>query len=85
MNASLTRDIFREEVVIALKQIHPTKTPEPDGMSTIFYQKYWSIVGDNVTNLVLNVLNGGMPIAELNKTNIALILKTSNPKRMVKF
>ena len=42
-------------------------------------------MGDNVTNLVLNVLNGGMPIAELDKTNIALIPKTSNPKRMVEF
>lgn len=50
-----------------------------------FYQKHWSIMGDNVTNLVLNVLNGGMPIAELDKTNIALIPKTSNPKRMVEF
>ena len=85
MNARLTRNFSREEVVIALKQIHPIKTPGPDGMSAIFYQNYWSIVGDSVTNLVLNVLNGSMTIAELNKTNIALILKSRNPKRMVEF
>ena len=54
-------------------------------MSAIFYQKHWSIVGDNVTNLVLNVLNGSMPIAELNKTNIAIIPKISNHKMMVEF
>ena len=85
MNARLTRNFSREEVVIALKQIHPIKTPGPDGMSAIFYQNYWSIVGDSVTNLVLNVLNGSMTIAELNKTNITLILKTRNPKRMAEF
>lgn len=85
MNARLTQHFSKEEVVTALKQIHPTKTLGPDGMSVIFYQKYWSIVGNGVTNLVLNVLNGRMPIAELNKTNIALILKTGNPKRMTEF
>ena len=42
-------------------------------------------MGDNVTNLVLNVLNGSMPIAKLNKTNIAIIPKTSNHKMMVEF
>jgi len=31
--------------------------------------------------MVLNVLNSNMTIAKLNKTNIALIPKTSNPKR----
>ena len=36
MNASLTQGFSREEVVIALKQIQPTKTPGPDGMSAIF-------------------------------------------------
>ena len=40
MNASLTQDFSREEIVIALKQTHPTKTPGPDGMSAIFYQKH---------------------------------------------
>ena len=40
MNESLSHAFTREEVAIALKQIHPTKAPGPDGMSAIFYQKY---------------------------------------------
>ena len=39
MNESLTRAFTREEVAIALKQIHPTKAPRPDGMSAFFYIK----------------------------------------------
>ena len=57
MNENLNRSFTKEEVAIALKQIHPTKAPGPDGMSAIFYQKYWSIMGCSITNMVLNVLN----------------------------
>ena len=85
MNESLSRCFTREEVTIALKQIHPTKAPGPDGMSAIFYQKYWSIVGCSITNMVLNVLNSDMSLACLNKTNIALIPKVNNPKKMFNF
>lgn len=85
MYESLTREFIREEVVAALKQIHPTKAPGPDDMSAVFFQKYWDIIGNNVTNLVLNILNHNIPIPELNKTNISLIPKINNPKRMTDF
>ena len=35
--------------------------------------------------MVLNALNSGMSFDVINKTNIALILKTNNPKRMTDF
>ena len=41
MNATLTANFRAEEVWNALQQMHPTKSPGPDGMSPIFYQKYW--------------------------------------------
>ena len=85
MNTELSRYFTREEIVTALKQIHPTKSPGPDGMSAFFFQKYWDIVGSNVLNMALNVLNYGMSLDVINKTNIALIPKTNNPKRMTDF
>ena len=54
-------------------------------MSDIFFHKYWSIVGLDVTNMVLNMLNLNMPIAEINKTNISLVPKTNNPTKMIEF
>ena len=86
MNKSLTCAFTREEVATAFKKIHPTKAPEPDCKFAIFYQKYWSIVGNSITNMVLNVLNNiNLPMTEINKTNISLIPKTSNPKKMTEF
>ena len=85
MNSELTRAFTKEKVVVALKQLHPTKSPGPDGMSALFFQKYWSIVGINVSNLVLNVLNSGMSIFEINRTNITLVPKNKNSQRMTDF
>ena len=85
MNTELAKDFTREEMVAALKQIHPTKALGPNGMSAMFYQKYWSIISDSVVNIVLNVLNHNLLIGDLNKTNIALVPKTKSPKRMTKF
>ena len=85
MNLELTRSFTKEEVLSTLKQLHPNKSLGLDGMSALLFQKYWSIVGNNVTNLVLNVLNSGMSMAEINKTNIALVPKCKNPLRMTDF
>ena len=79
MNAELSRAFSREEVVVALMQLHPSKSHGFDGMSALFFQKYRSIVGANVTNMIINVLNSGMPLSDINKTNIALVPKTNNP------
>ena len=79
MNADLTKVFTRDEVTNVLKQLYPTKAPGPDGMSAIFFHKYWDIVGLNIINMVLNVLNSNMPITKINKTNIALIPKTNQP------
>ena len=42
-------------------------------------------MGCSITNMVLNVLNSDMSLACLNKTNIALIPKVNNPKKMFDF
>lgn len=53
MNEALLCEFRMEEVRLALNQMHPTKAPDPDGMSPIFFQKYWDIVGSSVVNSVL--------------------------------
>ena len=85
MNDSLVWNFTAEEVRVALQQMHPTRAPGPDGMSTIFYQKYWNIVGNDVTSIVLNVLNFDNPMTKLNKTNITLVPKVKQPTRMKDF
>ena len=65
--------------------MHPTKASGPDGMSAIFFQKYWDVVGNDITCMVLNVLNFDMSMADINRTNITLIPKINCPLKMFDF
>ena len=85
MNQNLIQTFTRSEVEAALKQIHPTKAPGPDGMFAIFFQKYWNVVGNDITCMVLNVLNRNMSMSSINKTSITLVPKINNPSKMTNF
>ena len=65
--------------------MHPTKFPGSDGMPPLFFQKYWSIVGQVVIDCVLNILNTGEMPPKLNDTYICLIPKTKNPQKITDF
>ena len=81
MNNELLKEFMPEEVWRALKQVHPTKSPSPNGMSPIFYQKYQDIVRPCVLNYVLQALNSGIMTSQANDTYICLISKTKNPPK----
>lgn len=59
MNENLVKEFGVDEVLLALNQMDPTKASGPNGMAHIFYQKYWSVVGKDVTDAVLMALNHG--------------------------
>ena len=69
----------------ALKQMHPTKSLGPDGMSPIFFQKYWEVMGPQVVDCVLNTLNSRIMPDGLNDTYICLIPKVNCPQKITDF
>ena len=73
MNEELIKEFKVVEVWQALQQMHPTKSPGPNGMSPIFYQKYWDVVGPSVSNCVLQVLNSGVMRKGINDTYIYML------------
>ena len=85
MNDSLLKEFRVEEVRRVLKQMHPTKSPSPDGMSPIFFQKYWDVVGPQVVDCVLNTLNSGFMPDDLNDTYRCLIPKVDCPQKITDF
>ena len=85
MAQSLTQAYSEEEVKTALFQMHPSKAPGPDGMSPFFFQKFWHIVGQDVTAIVLYVLHSGRYLRKMNYAHIVLIPKKNQPKYITKY
>ncbi|KAL4309243.1 hypothetical protein GQ457_01G013830 [Hibiscus cannabinus] len=76
MNNDLLAPFVDAEVHAALRTMSPLKAPGLDGFPALFYQTYWSIVGKEVTEYCLSVLNGDLDISEINRTHIVLIPKS---------
>ena len=85
MNEQLLAEFSMDEVSQALKQMYPTKAPGPNGMSAIFYQTYWDIVGPEVTQAILSILYSGYLLRKINYTHIALIPKVKNLENITDF
>ncbi|XP_019162216.1 PREDICTED: uncharacterized protein LOC109158777 [Ipomoea nil] len=67
------------EVKTALFAMYPDKAPGPDGMNPGFYQRFWDIVGEDVSAFAVNCLNSGEIPGDLNATNIVFIPKKNDP------
>ncbi|KAA3477177.1 reverse transcriptase [Gossypium australe] len=79
MNQILTASYIDAEIAEALKGMGPTKASSFDGFPTIFYQKFWHIIGKDTSEFCLDVLNHGHSLDEINRTQLVLIPKTANP------
>ena len=85
MAQDLIRLYVADEVKTTLFQMHPSKAPGPNGMSPIFFQKFWHIVRHDVTTIVLSVLHSRRYLRKMNYTHIVLILKKKEPEHITEF
>ena len=85
MNQHLEAEFTAAEVEHALNRMGPLKAPGPDGMAPIFYQKYWDIVGHDLTVSILSCLKDGSLLKKINHTHICLIPKVKNPESVKDF
>ena len=65
--------------------MHPTKSPGSDGMSPMFFQKYWDVVGPQVIQSVIHILRTGIMPNGQNDTYICLILKVKSPQILFEY
>lgn len=78
MNDELLLPFSKEEIKNAVFQMGPYKAHGSDGYETCFYQKYWSVVGEEVCPAILTFVNSDQDMAAINSTYLVMILKHSN-------
>ncbi|XP_024007904.1 uncharacterized protein LOC112083915 [Eutrema salsugineum] len=84
-NARLIRIPDPAEIHSAVKSIHPSKAPGPDGFSAGFFHTYWPIIGpDLVKEIQEFFLSGSFPTRQ-NETHIRLIPKILGPRRVADY
>lgn len=82
MNEAFNSVFLEEEVKAAVFQMKPSTSPKPNGMPPIFFQRFWHIVGNDVTAAVFSFLETGRILQKINFTHITLIPKQSTPTEM---
>ncbi|XP_056841869.1 uncharacterized protein LOC130495000 [Raphanus sativus] len=82
MNSDLTRRVSKEEIREAFFSINADSAPGPDGMTGAFFQKYWEIIGDQVTKEIQEVFETGVLPKDWNFTYLCLIPKIPNTENM---
>lgn len=73
MNSKPTKEISPEEVKRALFLLNPDKAPGPDGMTAIFYQRFWDLTEPDLIKVVQNFHYSSFFNKRLYETNICLI------------
>lgn len=77
-NDKLTKELSFEEFSLPIRQMHPDKMSEPDGLNPAFFQKFWPIMGHEVFKYCKDWLRTKSIPGELNCTNVVLIPKKEN-------
>lgn len=52
-NMLLTATPFSEEIHEAISGLDPSSSPGPDGFGGFFYQKFWDVISDDVSNAII--------------------------------
>ncbi|XP_057803521.1 uncharacterized protein LOC131018835 [Salvia miltiorrhiza] len=82
MNEELTKPFTLDEFKAAVFQMHPDKSPGPDGFNPNFYQNCWDVVGVEVFHSCCTWLENESFPPGLNHTMVSLIPKVDVPSNM---
>ncbi|GKD98938.1 methylenetetrahydrofolate reductase 1 [Tanacetum coccineum] len=81
-SSNMVCDITNDEIKAAMFDIGDDKAPGPDGYTSAFFKKGWSVVGHDVCNAVRDFFSNGCILKEINHTFLALIPKVSTPLKV---
>ncbi|XP_009103419.1 uncharacterized protein LOC103829502 [Brassica rapa] len=79
MNERLTREVTDVEIREAVFGIKASSAPGKDGLNGLFFQKYWDIIGPDITKEIRTFFTTGTFPQEWNVTQLCLIPKVISP------
>ena len=82
MNSVLTKPVSYEEIRLAAFGIKGSSAPGEDGLTGLFYQKFWHIVGSELSAEVHNFFLTAVLPSGWNHTQISLLPKIPHPSSM---
>lgn len=59
--------------------MHPSKAPGHDGLPAIFFQKYWSCLGEKLTTACFRILYSSGDMGDINDTLLIMVPKVKDP------
>ena len=69
----------------SLLDLHPRKALGPHSFHSILYQHFLEVTGPNVCNYAQCVWKGDNDLTEINLTNLVVVLKVKDPKKITQF
>jgi hypothetical protein len=84
-NEALEADFSEEEIKKAVFDSYAEGAPGPDGLSFLFYQKFWHIIKGDLMSLIKGFEMNEINISRLNYALITLIPKEEGAKNLKKF
>jgi hypothetical protein len=85
MNDNLLAPFLAEDVKKAAFSIGDLNAPGPDGLHAIFYKRFWSLCGDEITQEALQAMETRIIPDGWNDTTVVLILKVDNPESITQY
>ena len=79
-NVKLTQPITAEEVAAAIKKSPKHKSPGEDGLTAEFYQRMWSVVGEDLTAVFKFMWESSSIPCTITKGVIVMVPKVTQPK-----
>ena len=84
-NELLEAPFSEEEIKTAVFESYAEGAPGPDGISFVFYQKFWDLVKGDLVKMFNDFFNGELDLYRLNFAMISLIPKEEGVRNMKKF
>lgn len=85
MQQSLEAQVTEVDIKAEFFALPPNKSPGPDGYTSEFFKKTWSIIGPSLIEAVQEFLTSGRLLSQWNSTAVTLVPKKANADKLTDF